>query len=297
MIKIGDIVELLDPTGFRGNALAQIAEPIPLNPENERDDVLMWCNENGIDQLRELNAGTVICPVDHGIEYNDDVNYILVEKPRMAFMQVLREFWVEEKFTGIAESAKIHSSAKIGNNVSIGEHVVIEKGVTIGDDSRIGHNSVILHDCRLGTKVTVGSQCTIGGIGFGYELNEAGDYEMMPHLGNVIIEDEVEIGNNTCIDRAVMGSTHIGRNVKIDNLVHIAHGVQIGQNALIIANAMVAGSVEIGDDAWVSPSASILNKSKVGASALVGMGAVVIRNVDANSIVAGSPAKEIRKRS
>ncbi len=90
--------------------------------------------------------------------------------------------------------------------------------------------------------------------------NEEGKYSIIPHMGNVVIKNQVEIGNNTCIDRAVLGSTIINENVKIDNLVHISHGVSLGANSLIIANTMIAGSSIIGENVWVSPSSSILNK-------------------------------------
>ena len=118
----------------------------------------------------------------------------------------------------------------------------------------------------------------------------------MPHIGNVHLKENVEIGNNVCIDRAVMGSTLLSENVKVDNLVHIAHGVQIGKNSLIIANSMIAGSVVIGDNVWVSPSASIRQKLIVENDALVGMGAVVVKNVTESSVVAGNPAKLFPKK-
>lgn len=111
-----------------------------------------------------------------------------------------------------------------------------------------------------------------------------------------MIKKDVEIGNNVCIDRAVLGSTVIGENVKIDNLVHIAHGVVIGENSLIIANSMIAGSCEIGKNVWVSPSVSVIQNTQIEDNALLGMGSVVIRNVDANTIVAGVPAKKTKDR-
>ena len=144
--------------------------------------------------------------------------------------------------------------------------------------------------------VKIGSNNTIGGVGFGYELNENGEYELMPHIGNVVIKENVEIGNNTCVDRAVLGSTTIHENAKIDNLVHIAHGVSVGKNSLVIANAMIAGSVKVGDNSWVSPSTSIIQKTTIGEGSLVGMGAVVTKDVDPNSVVAGVPARKIKDR-
>jgi UDP-3-O-[3-hydroxymyristoyl] glucosamine N-acyltransferase LpxD len=168
---------------------------------------------------------------------------------------------------------------------------VIEKDCTIGTRSKIGHNTVLLRGTQVGDDVIIGCNNTIGGTGFGYEKDDEGNYTIMPHLGNVVIHNKVEIGNNTCIDRAVIGSTIIGENVKIDNLVHIAHGVVIGKNSLIIANAMIGGSTVIGENCWVAPSASVINKGQVADNATVGMGAVVTKPVEKNSTVAGNPAR------
>ena len=109
------------------------------------------------------------------------------------------------------------------------------------------------------------------------------------------MENNVEIGNNTCVDRAVIGSTTLGENVKVDNLVHIAHGVKVARNTVIIANAMVAGSVTIGENTWIAPSASILNQKNIGDNVLVGMSSLVLKDVEDNQIVAGVPAKVIKK--
>lgn len=107
------------------------------------------------------------------------------------------------------------------------------------------HNTVILKDTIIEDNVVIGANNTIGGVGFGYEKDREGNFELIPHIGNVHIKRNVEIGNNTCIDRAVLGSTILEENVKVDNLVHIAHGVFVGRNSVVIANAMVAGSVNI----------------------------------------------------
>jgi UDP-3-O-[3-hydroxymyristoyl] glucosamine N-acyltransferase len=111
------------------------------------------------------------------------------------------------------------------------------------------------------------------------------------------MEEYVEIGNNTCVDRAVMGSTFLRKNVKVDNLVHIAHGCDIGENSLVIANAMVAGSVQMGKNCWIAPSSSILNKVKIAHDATIGMGAVILKDVQKGEVVVGNPGKVIKVKS
>jgi UDP-3-O-[3-hydroxymyristoyl] glucosamine N-acyltransferase len=160
--------------------------------------------------------------------------------------------------------------------------------------NKIGHNNTIHKKTIIGNDVKIGSNNTIGGVGFGYEKNEFGKNEVLPHIGNVVIKNKVEVGNNTCIDKAVLGSTIICENVKIDNLVHIAHGVIIKDNSLIIANSMIGGSSIIGENVWVSPSVSIINKISVGDNSLVGMGAVVLKSLDQNTVSVGNPSKVIK---
>ena len=221
-----------------------------------------WCSDKNIDLLNGLDHGNVIVSVETYRNISilkNGVCLIPVENPRHSFLKVLQSFFVEQPTWGdINSSAEIHSSVNVDRTkVSIAANVVIEKGCSIGEHVVIGANTVIKSDTIIEEGCKIGSNCTIGGIGFGYELNEENSYELMPHIGNVHLMQNVEIGNNVCIDRAVMGSTLLSENVKVDNLVHIAHGVQIGKNSLIIANAMIAGSVEIGENVWVSPSASI----------------------------------------
>jgi UDP-3-O-[3-hydroxymyristoyl] glucosamine N-acyltransferase len=227
-----------------------------------------------------------------------DICWIVVKKPRLAFLRIVGSFFATEEPLGrIAASAKIHPGAVLDPAVvNIGENVVIEEGVVLGSDVRIDHNTVIRSPSRIGDHVRIGANCTIGGVGFGYELNDEDQYVLVPHIGKVVIEDHVEIGNNTCIDRAVLGETLIGENVKIDNLVHIAHGVKIGRNSLVIANAMIAGSVSIGENAWIAPSVSVIQKTAIGSGAVVGMGSVVLKNVEPDTVVAGVPARKLRDK-
>ena len=255
---------------------------------------ITWCNDKNLHYLSNFDSTNVVI-INQTIsdELKSSLNCIISDNPRRTFQEILSKHFVKPRKNSISPSANIESP--LGLNPFIGSNVVIEENCVIGNNVSILHNTVILNGTVIGDNVSIGSNNTVGGIGFGYEKNEQGEFEIIPHLGNVIIGNNVDIGNNTCIDRAVLGSTIINDNVKVDNLVHIAHGVEIGSNSVIIANAMIAGSVNIGRDSWIAPSSSVLNKLEVGDNSLVGLGAVVLKNVESNSIVAGNPAKFIRK--
>jgi UDP-3-O-[3-hydroxymyristoyl] glucosamine N-acyltransferase len=191
----------------------------------------------------------------------------------------------------IHPTAVVSEHVTIGEHVHIGAHVSIEGHVVIGDRCRIGAGTVIKTDITLGNDVVMGANNVLGGDGFGYVKNETtGTYDLFPHLGGIIIGNNVHIGNNTCIDRGSLKDTIIHHGVKIDNLVHIAHNVNIGANSLIIACSMIAGSVVIGENCWVAPCSTIRNAIEIGDNSTTGMGSVVTKSVAANQVVTGSPA-------
>jgi UDP-3-O-[3-hydroxymyristoyl] glucosamine N-acyltransferase len=146
----------------------------------------------------------------------------------------------------IAAFAYIGENAKTGNNVKIFPNAVIGENVSIGNNVTIHAGVIIYSDCVLGNNVTIHSGSIIGSDGFGFAPNADGSYQKIPQLGNVIIEDDVEIGSNTTIDRATIGSTIIKKGVKIDNLIQIAHNVEIGENTVIAAQVGISGSTKIG---------------------------------------------------
>jgi UDP-3-O-[3-hydroxymyristoyl] glucosamine N-acyltransferase len=127
----------------------------------------------------------------------------------------------------------------------------------------------------------------------GYQRNDAGQLEKFLHLGGVRIGDDVEIGSNSCIDRGTLGDTVVGKGPKIDNLVHIAHNVQVGRDVLITANVLIAGGGVIGDGAHLAPSSTVLNQLKIGARAAVGLGAVAMRDVPPDATMMSSPARQL----
>ena len=192
--------------------------------------------------------------------------FIRVDDPYIAFLQVLKRITpaMDPFSSGIHSTAAISSTAVLGKNISIGANAVIGENAIIGSNSKIGEgcvigmhaqigvdctlypNVVVYHQCVLGNRVILQSGAVIGSDGFGFAPKPNGTYEKIPQLGIVVIEDDVEIGANTTIDRAVMGDTHIHRGVKIDNLVQIGHNVVIGENTVIAAQAGISGSTKIG---------------------------------------------------
>ncbi len=143
--------------------------------------------------------------------------------------------------------AYVAEGAKIGNGVKIYPQAYIGDGVEVGDDTIIYSGAKIYKGCKIGKRCVVHSGCVIGADGFGFAPDAEGNYQKVAQIGNVVIDDDVEIGANTCIDRATMGSTHISRGTKLDNLIQIAHNVEVGADTVIAAQTGVAGSTKIGD--------------------------------------------------
>ncbi len=297
---LSHIINELKPLHFLGNEQVFIQKVRSIDHPLFDNTTIGWCSDKNAALLLSIQEGTVIVSENlfASITPLSSVNYIVVSQPRLYFSEVITQFFAEKPTFGyISSSAQINENVTYNpKEVHIGNNVVIENGVVIGKNVTIQHNTVIKAHTVIGNNVTIGCNCTIGGVGFGYEKNEDGQYTLIPHIGNVVLEDHVEIGNNVCIDRAVLESTLLRKNVKVDNLVHIAHGVEIGANSLIIANAMIAGSVKIGENTWIAPSSSIIQKTTVGSDVVVGLGSVVLKNVEDGSVVAGVPARKIEKK-
>lgn len=294
MPKVKELLQKIPFSRFIGNDETEVNQLVQLNAENKDAHVLMWANEKGIPTAEQVKAGVIICPESFSA-FNPACHYVLSPNPRQTFQKVLEEFFIKKVVPSISSRASIHATTKMGTNVFIGDYVVIEEGCILGNDVCIDHHTVLKANTVLHDHVKIGSNCTIGGVGFGYEKDADGKYQVIPHIGNVVLKNFVEIGNNTCIDRAVLGSTVLEENVKVDNLVHIAHGVTIGKNSLIIANTMIGGSTHIGENVWVAPSTSILNKKNVHSNSVIGMGAVVVKDVEEGQTIVGNPGKPLQK--
>lgn len=215
---------------------------------------------------------------------------VLSDSPKNIFVECLQNFFTEEHISEIHPSAVIHPSAIIGKNTSVDANSVIDKNVIVGDDCIVGANTHIQKGTIIGNRVMIRSNATIGNWGFGFVKDENGNNVNFPHYGNVVIEDDVQIGSCTCIDRGSLGDTIIKKGAKVDNLVHVAHNVIIGENALVIACTMIGGSTVIGDNSWVAPAVILRNGITIGENATLGMGCLVTKDVPANITVTGSPA-------
>jgi len=261
-----------------------------------------------LNDLKESQAGAVIVAKEVS---GFDRPQLLVENIDAALIEVLSIFAprLEKIPEGTDPTAKIADNVTLGKSISIGTGVVIETGVQIGDNtvisagSKIGQNSkignnchldcnvVVYHNCTIGNNVIIQANTTIGATGFGYSLID-GAHRLIPHNGIVVIEDFVEIGTNTCIDRAKFGATRIGAGTKIDNLVQIAHNVEIGKCCLIVAQVGIAGSTKIGDGVIFAGSSGASDNLTIGDGAIVMARAVALGDIKAGKHVFGTPAIE-----
>ncbi len=231
--------------------------------------------------------------LDEQTKKNIKAVLVISDTPKNTFVDCLNVFFKENEQSTVHPTAIIHASSKIGENTSIGSYTTIDENVTIGKNCSIGANTHIQKGTIIGDNVVIRSNVTIGNWGFGFVKDEAGANVNFPHYGNVVIEDDVQIGSSTCVDRGSLGDTIIKKGVKIDNLVHVAHNVYIGENSLIIACTMIGGSTIIGDNCWVAPSVTLRNGIKIGENTTLGMGCIVTKDIPSNATVAGAPAMPI----
>lgn len=218
-------------------------------------------------------------------------NAIPVQNPRLAYAQAVRALFSGSAAAGIHPTAVVDPSASLGVDVAVGPFSLIGAGVRVGDRSVVGSHAVLEAGVTLGVDCVVGTHTSIGHHGFGFEIEDDGTPVRLPHLGGVVIGDRVEIGSHVTIAQGTIEPTVIDDDVKIDDAVFIAHNVHVGAASFLIAGSQISGSVRIGQRVWISPEATLINKITVGDDALVGLGAVVVGDVPANTVVAGVPAR------
>ena len=241
---------------------------------------------------------------------------IRVDDPSIAFTKVISMFstnTIKPLARGVDEKAIVGKDVKIGKNVSIAAYVVIEDSVEIeegvslyphvyiGSNTKIGSNTqiypnvTIRENSIIGSNVTIHSNSVIGSDGFGY-VQVGNVHQKIPQTGIVVIEDDVEIGSNVSIDRARFGKTLIGKGTKIDNLVQIAHNVEIGENSIIVSQAGISGSSRLGKNVIIAGQAGIVGHVELGDNVIVAAQAGVSKSVAKDTILLGSPANPISEQ-
>ena len=211
------------------------------------------------------------------------------EVPRLSFALAL-QFLVDNNFLNAAgENHFIHESVLIGKNVTI------EQGVIIDENSFIDDNSIIRSNVKIGKNCRIGPGSIIGNRGFGYERDEHGNPQFIQHVGGVVIGDHVHIGALTTVPSGTLKPTKIGSYAKIDDHVHFGHNCEVGEASILTACSEYSGGVKIGNRVWVGPNVSIKEKLEVGDNAFIGIGSVVLKNVEPNTVVVGNPGRNLRK--
>ncbi len=281
--------------------------------EGQPGTLSFLANPQYIPFIYKTNASIVIVNEDFVPEEKLNSTLIKVPDAYQAFARLLEMYnQMQHTRSGIEDQSFVSSSASIGKdcyvgaftyigeNVKIGDNTKIYPGCFIGDNTQVGKDCLIFSgtkiyaDCRIGESVTLHSGVVVGGDGFGFAPNN-NSYDKVAQIGNVIIEDHVEVGSNTTIDRATLGSTIIRQGVKLDNLIQIAHNVEIGENTVIAAQTGVAGSTKIGKNCMIGGQVGIIGHLNIGNDVKIAAQSGIGNNIKDGEIVQGSPAFGLRE--
>lgn len=275
--------------------------------EAKEGEITFLGNPKYLPFVAQSKASAIL--VGESVPLPDHKAVIICSNPSLAFSRVIEQFnpsrWSLSK--GIHQTAIFGKEVSLGEDVSIGPYAVIEdkakiadraiigsgcyigEGVEIGEDSLIYPNVTIREKSKLGRRVVVHSGTVIGSDGFGYETVN-GVHHKIPQVGIVVIEDDVELGSNVSVDRARFGQTHIGKGTKIDNLVQIAHNVEIGEHSVLVAQVGVSGTTKIGHHVTLAGQVGVVGHIEIGDSAVVAAQAGVSKSIPAGTVYGGTPA-------
>lgn len=283
--------------------------------EGEKGGLSFLANPKYTHYVYETKASVLIVSKDFAPERPVSATMVRVDNPYLAFASLLKaynEMQLNKK--GIADQAFISETATIGEdcyvgafafigeNVKIGKNVKIYPQAYVGDNSVIGDDTTLFSGVKLYCNSMIGSRCilhagvVVGADGFGFAPKGDGSYDKIDQIGNVIIEDDVEIGANTCVDRATMGSTIIHKGTKLDNLCQIAHNVQVGSNTVMAAQSAVAGSSKVGDNCIIAGQVGIVGHIEIGNQVTIAAQSGVTRGVKDGVTLLGTPAMDARQQ-
>ena len=275
---------------------------------------LVFLSNPKYEQFVYTTQATIIIVSDElQLSQKVDATLVRVEDPYASFAKLLQLYADNmPKKIGVSDKAFIHDTAKIGENTYIGHFAVIEDSATVGNNTQIypqayvgenvtiGENCIIYsgvkiyNDCKIGNNVILQANTVIGADGFGFAPQEDGTYSKIPQIGNVVIEDNVEIGSNTTIDRATMGATVIKKGAKLDNLIQIAHNVVIGENTVMAAQCGIAGSTKIGDNVLMGGQVGIAGHINITDKVQIGSQSGIMKNItEVGQVVLGTPAQPV----
>lgn len=307
-VALGEIVDFVGGR-FTGDRKRGVTAVAPL-AEAREDQLTFLTNRKHAEQLTQTKAGAILVP--KSLE-GDNERWIRVDDPYFAIARVMtRWFSARPMPKGLSPKASIAPGARlganvavgafttigdnvvIGNNVTIFQNVSIEAGSSLGDDSIIYPGVVVYDGTRIGRKCIIHAGAIIGSDGYGFALHN-GKHHKIPQIGIVRIEDEVEIGAGTTIDRATLGETVIGEGTKIDNLVQIGHNVKIGKHCLLVSQVGIAGSTRLGDFVSAGGQVGFSGHLKIGNGARVAGGSAVFGDLPEGAKVIGWPAVPMRE--
>jgi UDP-3-O-[3-hydroxymyristoyl] glucosamine N-acyltransferase len=281
--------------------------------EAQKEQLAFLANPKYEEYLYTTKASIIIINNTQEVKQKLDATLIRVPDAYSAFAVILAAYqqMVTAQLTGIQQPAYIDATAKLGNNVFvgaftyIGENVIISNNVKLfpqvflGDNVTVDENTIlypgvkIYHDCTIGKNVTIHAGSVIGSDGFGFAPQQDGTFKKVPQIGNVIIEDNVEIGANATIDRATIGSTLIMKGAKLDNLIQIAHNVEVGHHTVMAAQAGVSGSTKIGNNVMIGGQAGIVGHLVIADGSKINAQSGVSKSIKTpNTAVTGSPAHD-----
>jgi UDP-3-O-[3-hydroxymyristoyl] glucosamine N-acyltransferase len=277
--------------------------------EGKKGSLTFLANPKYTQYIYSTDASATIVANDFEPTEKITTTLIKVKDPYSSFTTIL-ELFNDDKYkrAGISDKSDIHKSSiiskgsyvgsytTIGKNSIIGNDCIIDSQVFIGDNVKIGNKckiypgTKILNDTIIGNSCIIHSSCSIGSDGFGFAPNDDGTYKKIPQTGNVVIGNNVEIGSNSTIDRATIGSTIINDGVKLDNQIQIAHNVEIGENTAIAAQSGIAGSTKIGKNCMIGGQVGIIGHLKIGDNVKIQAQAGVTSDVESNARITGTPA-------
>lgn len=303
--KIDELISLLN-CEVKGDNNVEITE-LSSFFQAEEGSITFAADEKFLKKLNETKASVVLVP--KGIELpNDEKTYLIVEEnPRILMPKLLKFFKRKLKKMSdlientaiigensyVAPNSYIGHDVKLGKNVKIYPNVTICEGVNIDDNTVIYPNVTIREFCNIGKNCVIQPGAVIGADGFGF-VKIDGNNIKIEQIGRVIIEDFVEIGANTTIDRGTIGNTIIKKYTKIDNLVQIAHNDIIGENCLLISQVGIAGSTEVGSNTTLGGQVGVAGHLKIGSNVMIGAKSGIIGNVESNQILSGFPLMSLK---